>query len=191
MCLPRIAIDLDGVLADTMAACCKIINMRYATNFKVSSFNRWKAWETAGISKDEFFHILDQAWFEWRSIPPTEEKLAEKVGKLLEFSSVDIVTGRSAETVPSAKSWLETQEIRFNTFIRTNTGMEKVDLNYDVFIDDSPELMSALSSKPDGFAILYTQPWNRGVREGLRILRAKCWDEIPELAHRILDSKGS
>jgi len=189
MSLPRIAVDLDGVLADTMEACCKIINTKYATHFKVSSFNRWKAWETAGISKDEFFHILDQAWFEWRSIPPTEEKLAGKVGRLLEFGEVDIVTGRSPETVPSAKCWLETQKIRFNTFIRTNSGIQKASLNYDVFIDDSPEIMLALSSKPDGYGILYTQPWNKEMGEMNKILRANSWDQIPELAHRILDAK--
>ena len=172
-----------------MQACCKIINIRYSTHFKVSSFNRWKAWETAGISRDEFFRTLDQAWSEWQSIPPTEEQLAEKVGKLLEFSDVDIVTGRSAETVPSAKSWLKSQEIRFDTFIRTDVGIDKVNLNYDIFIDDSPELMEAISSKPDGYAILYTQPWNRDVEETPRIMRANSWDRIPELAHRILETR--
>ena len=189
MRLPRLAVDLDGVLADTMAACCKIINKRYSSHFKVSSFNRWKAWETLGISKNEFFHILDQAWSEWNSIPPTEDRLDEKVGKLLEFCDLDIVTGRSAHTVASAKSWLETQEIRFNAFVRTDSGMDKVNLNYDVFIDDSPELMLALSSKPNGYAILYTQPWNEEVEELPKILRANSWDQIPELVHQVLESK--
>jgi len=189
MRLPRLAVDLDGVLADTMAACCKIINKRYSSHFKVSSFNRWKAWETLGISKNEFFHILDQAWSEWNSIPPTEDRLDEKVGKLLEFCDLDIVTGRSAHTVASAKSWLETQEIRFNAFVRTDSGMDKVNLNYDVFIDDSPELMLALSSKPNGYAILYNQPWNEEVEELPKILRANSWDQIPELVHQVLESK--
>ena len=189
MRLPRLAVDLDGVLADTMAACCKIINNRYSSHFKVSSFNRWKAWETLGISKNEFFHILDQAWSEWNSIPPTEDRLDEKVGKLLEFCDLDIVTGRSAHTVASAKSWLETQEIRFNAFVRTDSGMDKVNLNYDVFIDDSPELMLALSSKPNGYAILYNQPWNEEVEELPKILRANSWDQIPELVHQVLESK--
>lgn len=172
-----------------MAACCKIMNVRYSKHFKLSAFNKWKAWETAGISKDEFFHILDEAWFKWQSIPPTEEQLAEKVGRLLDFSEVDIVTGRSAETISSAKSWLNAQEIRFNSFIRTNSVTEKVDLDYDVFIDDSPELMSALSSKPDRRAILYTQPWNREIGGMPRILRANSWDRIPELTKRILSTK--
>jgi 5'(3')-deoxyribonucleotidase len=164
--------------------------MRHSTHFNVSSFNRWKAWETANISKAEFFDILDEAWFAWRSIPPTEEQLAQKVGRLLDFCKVDIVTGRSPETVASAKSWLKSQGIRFNTFVRTSSGIEKVDLNYDVFIDDSPDLMEMLTSKPDGHAILYTQPWNKEMREMPRILRANSWDEIPELIHRILNAAG-
>jgi hypothetical protein len=172
-----------------MEACCRILNMRYSAHFKVSSFNRWKAWETAGISKNEFFRTLDEAWFDWRSIPPTELQLAEKVGKLLESSTVDIVTGRSPETVPSAKSWLQTQEIRFNEFIRTDSTMEKTGLDYDVYIDDSPELISALASKPKSHAILYTQPWNMEIGEMPGILRANSWKQIPELVNRILNAQ--
>ena len=189
MRLHRFAVDLDGVLANTMEACCKIINMRYSTHFEVSSFNLWKAWETIGINKDSFFHILDQAWFEWQSIPPTEEKLAKKVHRLYEFGEVEIVTGRSPETVPSAKSWLETQEIKFNKFVRTESTIAKAGLNYDVFIDDSPELMSALSSETDRYAILYTQPWNKEIEQVPRMLRADSWNQIPELVHRILGAR--
>jgi hypothetical protein len=172
-----------------MEACCKIINMRHSTHFQVSSFNRWKAWETANISKAEFFHTLDEAWFKWPSIPPTEEKLADKIGRLIEFSQVDIVTGRSPETVSSAESWLENQKIKFNTFIRTDSVMDKADLNYDVFIDDSPELMSALASKPNCHAILYTQPWNKDTPEMPRILRAQSWDQIPTKVLGLLNEK--
>jgi len=187
--LPRVAVDLDGVLANTMEACCKIINSRHSTRFEVSSFNHWKAWETANISKDEFFRILDEAWFEWQSIPPTEEQLATKVERLSEFSEVDIVTGRSLETITSAQSWLKNQNIRFNTFIRTNSVMDKADLNYDVFIDDSPELMSAIASKVNGYGILYTQPWNKDTREMPRILRANSWNQIPEQVDAMLRAK--
>jgi hypothetical protein len=170
-----------------MAACCRIINRRHSTHFEVSSFVHWKAWEIANISRDEFFRSLDDAWFDWGTIPPTEEQLAEKVGKLLEFSNVDIVTGRSPATVASAKSWLKAQRIRFNSFVRTDSGMDKADLNYDVFIDDSPELMSVLTSRPDRHGILYTQPWNKELPAIPRISRVDSWGNIPERVREILN----
>jgi 5'(3')-deoxyribonucleotidase len=180
---------LDGVLANTIAACCKIINDRHSTHFQASSFVHWKAWEIANISRDEFFRSLDEAWFDWRTIPPTEERLAEKVEKLRQLSNVDIVTSRSLETVASAKSWLKDQGIKFNSFVRTDSGMDKAGLGYDLFIDDSPELMSALSSKPDRYGILYAQPWNQELPTLPRICRVDSWNQIPQLVCKLLKVK--
>ena len=186
--MPRIAVDLDGVLANTMVPCCQRINTRHGTNLEVSSFVEWKAWEIANISKDEFFRTLDDAWYDWRTIPPSEENLGEKIGRIVPLGSVDIVTGRSPDTVASAKSWLKHQGIEYNTFVRTESGIEKVNLSYDVFIDDSPELMAALSATRDRRGILYSQPWNRQLPEMPRIRRADSWNQIPESLRRILDS---
>jgi len=172
-----------------MQTFCKIINTKRSTHFQVSSFNSWKAWETAGISKEEFFHILDEAWFDWQKLPPTEENLSKKVGKLHEFSTVDIVTGRSPETVSPAKRWLENQKISFREFIRTDSSIGKAELHYDVFIDDSPELMSVLTSKPNCHAILYTQPWNAELLQMAKVLRADSWDQIIETAFTILKER--
>ncbi len=57
----RIAVDLDGVLADTIVTFCAILNKRYSTNFTADSFVRWNAWEIAHITKDEFFRTLDES----------------------------------------------------------------------------------------------------------------------------------
>ena len=183
------AVDLDGVLANTMAPVCRIINRRHSTHFDVSCFVRWKAWEIAQITKDEFFRTLDEAWFDWRTIPPTEEHIDEKVGRLLEFGKVDIVTGRSLETVAPANSWLKQQGIRFNSFLRTENGKDKAKLNYDGFFDDSPELMSQLSSGSSRHGILYTQPWNRKSPIMPRIYRVNSWNQIPGAVHKIVNAK--
>lgn len=142
----RIAVDLDGVLADTMVTVSNILNQRRSDKLTSQSFVKWRAWETAGITKDEFFTALDEAWFSWQSIPPTEESLAVKVGRLGEFGIVDIVTGRSPSTVLQANSWLNQHGIRFDSFVRaSNSTKGKLSLNYDVYIDDSAELMALLA----------------------------------------------
>ena len=64
-----IAVDLDGVLANTMLPVCRMINQRHFTHFEVSSFVRWKGWEIAKIAKEEFFRTLDQVWFERVNYP--------------------------------------------------------------------------------------------------------------------------
>lgn len=181
--------DLDGVLADTVVSCCKIINKRHSKNLTAESIDRWNAWEIAGITKDEFFRSLDEAWYDWKTIPPTEQELGEKVGRLKRLNVVDIVTGRSPETVPYAISWLRELGIPFDTFVRSNSSMDKVNLSYDLFIDDSAELMAVLASKLQGWGVLYLRPWNRRAPEMLRVTKVERWDEIPAVLRRIPNAR--
>jgi uncharacterized HAD superfamily protein len=183
--LLSIAVDLDGVLANTILTFCKIINARHSTRFEPSSFVRWKAWEIAHIPKEEFFRTLDEAWYDWKTLPPTEPNIAEKVGQLRKLGRVDIVTGRSPDTVAPAHSWLREHKVPFDSFVRTEGMMEKVELAYGIFIDDSPDLMGGIASTLDKYGIVYTQPWNKDAPRMGRILRVERWDQIPPLVRKI------
>ena len=170
------------MLADTIVTVCRILNEHRPTPLTVDSFNQWNAWEIAGITKDEFFCALDEAWFSWKEVPPTEQDLAQKVERIREFGIVDIVTGRSPATVGPAKHWLDRTGIQYHSFVRTyNTTDGKTRLNYDVYIDDNAELMTLLASRTRGAGILYLQPWNKNAAALPRIYRARNWDEIPSI----------
>lgn len=183
----RIAVDLDCVLADTMAAFCRIFNERHSTQFTAESFTQWNAWEIAHITKDEFFRTFDEAWFQWRTVPATEENLADKLELLRNLGKVDIVTGRSQETVPYATLWLQEHHITYDEFVRTESTRAKVKLNYDVYIDDSADLMSLIASRLDSNGILYSQPWNRKAPIMPRIFKVERWEQIP----RVLEGLGA
>ena len=177
----RIALDLDGVLADTIQTFCKILNSRHSSTFTPEVFDRWNAWEIANITRQEFLRTLDEAWFNWKEIPAVESDLSTKVARLAEFGAIDIVTGRSEETVPFAQKWLEFQRIPYERFVRTTSTSAKADLDYDIFIDDSEYLMSLIASRLVGFGFLYTQPWNKAARNMPRIFRLQNWDEVSRL----------
>jgi uncharacterized HAD superfamily protein len=182
----RIAVDLDGVLADTMVSVAQILNRDRSQKLTAESFVRWRAWEIAGITKDQFFRTLDEAWFSWETIPLTEGNVKANVLRLMEFGTVDIVTGRSRETVPPAKSWLKRYGIPFDSFVRTsNSTNAKLTLNYDLYVDDSAELMAFLASRLHGFGVLYLRPWNRNASEMPRIFRAERWNQIPGIIERL------
>ena len=185
----RIAVDLDGVLADTMVTFCKILNQRHSTHFTVNSFVQWNAWRIAHITKDEFFRTLDKAWFEWKNIPSMDENIGAEVGRIRRFGHIDIVTGRSRETVQAAKAWLERHKVPYETFVRTASTKAKAELNYDVFIDDSAELMSLVASSLDNSGILYTQPWNRNADDMQRVFRVERWEQIPAVLEKISTMK--
>ena len=181
----RIAVDLDGVLADTIVTFCTILNKRYSTHFTADTFVRWNAWEIANITKDEFFQTLDEAWFSWKDIPSIEENIGEKLTQIRPFGKVHIVTGRSLDTVRPAKRWLKEHKVSYDRFVRTPSSMAKAELSYDVFIDDSAELMSLLSSRVNTYGILYTQPWNRNASIMKRIFRVERWAQIPKLLRHV------
>ena len=176
----RIAVDLDGVLADTIVPLCSILNKRHGAQLTPKSFVQWHAWEVVHITKDEFFRAMDEAWFNWEEIPPIEDNLAFKVNQLKKFGEVDIVTGRSQETVPPALSWLRNHGILYDEFVRTETTKAKASLNYDIFVDDAAELMALLASSFDRSGILYSQPWNQNAPSMPRVFRVQRWDEIPQ-----------
>ena len=185
----RIAVDLDGVLADTMVSVVQLLNRDRSQKLTVESFVRWRAWEIAGITKGQFLRALDESWFSWESIPQTEENLKVNMSRLMELGIVDIVTGRSSATVTHANSWLKSHGIPFDSFVRTsNSTNAKLALNYDLFVDDSPELMTVLASRLHGFGVLYLRPWNRSFSEMPRIFRAERWDQIPGIVKELYDA---
>ena len=185
----RIAVDLDGVLADTMVTFCKILNQHHSTQFTVNSFVQWNAWQIAHIPKDEFFRTLDEAWFEWENIPAVEDHIGEAVEGIHRFGRVDVVTGRSQVTVQAAMNWLKEHKIPYDAFVRTESTKAKARLSYDVFIDDSAELMSLVASSLDKCGILYTQPWNRNAGDMQRVFRVERWEEIPAALERVSTMK--
>jgi len=186
----RIALDLDGVLADTIQTFCAILNKRRSTSFTPEAFDRWNAWEIAHISREEFLRTLDEAWFNWRDIPPVETTLAAKVSSLGQFGAVDIVTGRNEITVPFAQEWLRFHGIRYERFVRTASTRAKADLDYDIFVDDSDYLMSLIASRLFGAGLLFTQPWNRSAKDMPRIFRVENWDAVLLTIKKMQDEIG-
>jgi uncharacterized HAD superfamily protein len=172
-----------------MGTFCKILNQRHSTQFTVNSFVQWNAWQIAHIPKDEFFRTLDEAWFEWENIPALDEHIGAAVEGIRRFGRVDVVTGRSQATVQAAIDWLKEHKIPYDTFVRTASTEAKAGLSYDIFIDDSAELMPLVVSTPGTYGILYTQPWNRNAGDMQRVFRVEGWEHIPAVLEKVSSLK--
>ena len=168
-----------------MVSFCKILNQRHSTEFTASSFVQWNAWQIADITKDEFFRTLDEAWFEWKNLPAVHHHIGKAVDRIHRFGRIDVVTGRSQATAQAAMNWLKEYKIPYDNFVRTASTTAKARLSYDVFIDDSAELMSLVASSLDKCGILYTQPWNRNARDMRRVFRVERWEQIPAVLEKV------
>ena len=186
----KIAVDLDGVLAESMLVWCDRANKEFGTSLRMEDIDSWSWWKRIPISKDDFYRILDESWNEWRVIPPTEPEIAEKVARVQKFGDLDIVTGRSKRTVEAARSWVDSQKVRYGRFVRVLGWRDKILLDYDVYIDDAPDLMPLISRSPTAWGVLYERPWNKNVGEMPKVLKAKSWREVPTLLKKIQEAKS-
>src|SRR5437870_8997388 len=114
----KIAVDLDGVLAESMLVWCERANKEFGTRFRMEDLDSWSSWKRSPISKDDFYRILDESWDDWQEIPPTEPAIAEMVARIEKFGDLDIVTGRSKRTVDAARCWVVGLKDRLRRYVR-------------------------------------------------------------------------
>ncbi|MGI0047425.1 MAG: 5' nucleotidase, NT5C type [Nitrosotalea sp.] len=154
----RIALDVDGVLADVIHAWLSY-NNKIRTTILKSDISEWDFWKRYNINKFDFYEELSTCWKSWKFIPPTENNISSASKEISKVGTVDIVTAREDSTHNDVKNWLKMHDVTFKNYVGVLEGTEKAKLDYDVFIDDSPlnaESMLALGKS----VILYSQPWN-------------------------------
>ncbi len=155
----KIALDVDGVLANVIESW---LNYSNTIRPKISKndITDWNFWKKFQINRHDFYMELSLCWKNWDSIPPTEENLSLVTKKLSELGQVDIVTARERSTDSFVKSWLNHHDISYDNYVSVIDGPMKAQLNYDIFIDDSP-LNVQKFLKHNKKVILYSQPWNQ------------------------------
>ncbi len=159
----KIALDVDGVLADVITPWIAFSN---TIRQKISKHDitDWDFWKKFQIDRYDFYTELNSCWKNWLSIPPTEDNLSYVTKNLSNLGQVDIVTAREDKTNSFVKNWLNHHNISYDSYVSVVDGPMKADLDYDVFIDDSP--LNAQKFLQNGKKlILYSQPWNHHINE--------------------------
>lgn len=159
----KIALDVDGVLADVIISW---LNYSNSVRPKIAKhqITNWEFWKEFKIDPFDFYAELSSCWENWMSIPATETNLSSITKSLSNLGQVDIVTARERSTDSFVKSWLDHHSISYDNYVSVIDGPMKADLDYDVFIDDSP-LNAEKFIKNDKKVILYSQPWNQHISE--------------------------
>ena len=75
----KIAVDLDGVLADASKIWMRLLNEKFNILIDKNDVDQWDFWKKIGISKQSFENVFDEAWKEWQSIDETETGLQQKI----------------------------------------------------------------------------------------------------------------
>ena len=185
----RIALDLDGVLADATGSWLRLFKQRFRVPLRRSQINEWDFWKRLGLKQKDFEDIFAEAWQRWQSIRETEGNLPEKVDRLRSLGELDIVTGRSRDTIKYAAKWLSNKRINFGKIVLVGTYAPKAHLDYDVFIDDSPRHANE-AAECGKIGLLYNQPWNKNVGEKDNLIRIQNLQDASTILENKLAESG-
>lgn len=147
----RIALDLDGTLADTHLEFIKVYNKRKEASLKLEDFHTYHL-ENAPFSLETFHEISRENW-KTRNIPLTESSIPRQLRDIAEEHTIDIVTARGDVEKEKLAGWARDKGIPFESFI---VDTEKTHLDYEILIDDCPHYMGEEMN-----VLLYHRPYNR------------------------------
>jgi hypothetical protein len=157
----KIALDVDGVLADVIVSWINFSNS-IRPHISKNQVTDWEFWKKFDINPFDFYSELSSCWKNWQSVPTTQENLSNITKNLSTIGQVDIVTARERSTDSFVQNWLNHHNISYHNYVSVIDGPMKADLDYDVFIDDSP-LNAIKFLEHNKKVILYSQPWNQHI----------------------------
>jgi uncharacterized HAD superfamily protein len=163
--LLKIALDVDGVLADIHTAVFRYLGMPYT----YEDVKRWDFFnDFEGLNAEIFWDTYRKLWSQrWDLIRLVDIDCVEVLRDLSKRHRIDVVTCRDRDLVRGTCIWLALKRIPYEDFVLLPPGGDKTRLDkYDLFIDDNPAM-----AKDRKRLILFDRPWNRGVRSVRRIRR--------------------
>lgn len=164
----KIAIDLDGTLADTHSEFIREYNRRKDVSISLKDFKTYY-FEKAPFTVQQFHDIARENW-KTKEIPLTDENIPSHLNKIAKNHELDIVTARSDIKKERLIRWAESKDIPFNSFI---VDKRKTHLDYDMLIDDCPEYIG------QGMKILlYHRHYNRNATLSDNSVRVRNFEEI-------------
>jgi hypothetical protein len=157
----HIALDVEGVLADSHAATAERSDMLEPKDCPPPNWDF-----PSDEHHDEFMHVSQNLWHNHaHHIPPMEDGLWKATRRLSRQHDVDIVTHRTGVD-RQVQEWLSGYNIRYNEFNSTTRPKSHLD-DYDVHIDDSPNVV-ADALEANRSVILIDRPYNQDIQVGKR-----------------------
>lgn len=172
----KIALDVDGVLADLAGMVIKIYEEMTGIRIGREIITEWEFWIKLNLTRQDFMKLITRAWERWEEMKPIEDDLDEDSQKLMQLGHLDILTQRPAETIEYVKKWLKHHGVSYRNFVWVPLKASKASYYYDVYIDDSPRLAERIANTRR-LVLLYDQSWNRKVVNAANIVRISSLDE--------------
>jgi 5'(3')-deoxyribonucleotidase len=165
---PKVALDVDGTIANPHAVIVEEWNRITGKDFRVSDIDNYD-WSISKLQMpmEEFFRIYENSWNE-RTAEIRAAVTEQELVCFAKYFDVDIVTQRSSNTKTALQKWLKHNfpSLDLKTILVEQTS-DKLKADYDIIIDDAPKIWRAFhQNDPLTYGKwLYApkQPWNSKV----------------------------
>lgn len=185
----KIAVDVDGVLLQTLVIFCDIYNDMFKDSKgfvrkTINDVKSWKFYNDWDFPEPIVWDIFDKVNERLMDVPLVDKYAKVVMRKLKAGNIVDIVTARKKDVEDSLILKLRKHKIlkgvHYDSLYTVNRRHKqaKAKMDYDIYIDDSPNLAKALTDEKNKILFLFDQSWNRHVKLGNNILRVHDWKDV-------------
>lgn len=180
----RISVDIDGVLLDIMITYCEKFNTKFKTNHQKKDVIDWEFYKTWNISEKEAYEIFYSIYEDSMQVPFIDNNASKFMEKLNNIHEVYIVTARQAKYRDAILKKLKVhhirKEVQYRALILLYPKPYDIKLNYDfdIYIDDNPNLAGPIKRLKERVLLLYDQPWNREIKCEKNVIRIFNWTDI-------------
>ena len=183
----KIGVDIDGVILDLGSKVCEIFNSLYDTNYTKNDVKRWEFFRDWEVSEETMYEIFDKAYQQSSTIALIDNNTPCILEKLYKVHDLDLVTARNKKfenLLVDRLNFLEIKKgVQYGDLIHVEPKPydAKVALNYEILIDDNPNLINPILILPEKKLILFEQPWNQDLGERENIKRVHNWKQIEKM----------
>ena len=187
----KLAVDLDGVLADFFESITKYYNRRFGTNFLTDDIYTLRLWEVWGLREGEEKEIITDFFkTDLSKNIPVVDGSSESINSLSMGNDLAIVTARPISTYGDTFNWLDRnfrgkfQDIHFASHHFPGNGTKKnksdfcLEYGYGILIDDYHGHVNECAEKGIT-SFLMTRPWNWETLHQ-KVIRVRNWQDAVE-----------
>lgn len=176
-----IGLDLDGVTVDFQGGWARAYEQWFGKKIPAAKLASWNSFldATHFETAPEFWRWIDAIPNFWVDLDPIPGALGGVFRLEREFGHrISVITSRHEKVRDQTSAWIR----RYWPVTKTlptahHTGKStKGMIDVQVYIDDAPAVVEALSGKP--CVVLFDRPWNAEVKLTRNLHRVKGWDEL-------------
>lgn len=198
----RIYCDMDDILCETAASLCRLASARFGAHVAYADVRDFDLQKSFGLTDGQMRDFMRAAHEPscLLSYPATPGAVAGLQALATAGHAVEIVTGRPASSHAATEAWLAAAGLAAfpvtyvnkygRLFSQDGDAPEMVSREallkrrYDLAIDDSPLILSALAAWTETRVLVFDRPWNRGFALAPNMTRVSGWAEILREAGR-------